>query len=136
MTLHKTLIKFIKSKNYEPLLHELSEYNVTKFKGAEFHFSLYVDKYIFIRSATIKYDNFGNPLVLKDIKREKTNILSSLKHDLEIECVLKFEYTGKLDIKNYERIDFFYFTAYLYKEENFLVVYFRYTQPIEKKVYL
>lgn len=136
MAPHKQLIKFVKLKNYEPLLHELSEYNVTKFKSAEFHFSLYVDKFIFIRGSTVKCDNFGNLSVYKDTKKKETNIILSSKYDLEVECVLKFEYIGKLDVKNYERIYFFCCTAYIYREEDCLVVYFRYTQPIEKKVYL
>lgn len=107
MAPHKQLIKFVKLKNYEPLLHELSEYNVTKFKSAEFHFSLYVDKFIFIRSSTVKCDNFGNLSVYKDTKKKETNIILSSKYELQVECVLKFEYIGKLDVKNYERIDFF-----------------------------
>jgi hypothetical protein len=136
MTPHKRLIQLIKSKNYEPIVKELSEYNVTEFKSATFHFSLFVDKLVFLVGSTIEYDNFGNTSVYKERKREnKVNPNSSL-YTLDTECILKFEYKGNLNVKNYERIYVFYNTAYIYREENHLVVYFKYSQPIEKKVYL
>ncbi len=129
-------MRLIKAQNYTPLLDELADYNVTKFKDATFHFSLFVDKLIFLAGSTIKYDNFGNTKVYKERKRESKVSPNSSLYTLDAECILKFEYKGKLNVKNYERIYVFHHTAYIYREESHLVVYFKYSQPIEKKVYL